>query len=307
MKEIKEIFRKHEIKLMASLAVILFVGLVASIILAPREVKEPKQASAEEHVSKVAFDEVSIKAQAAYVYDLRSGQALFEKNADRRLPLASLTKVMSALVAEKASAKDEEIVIDRRALALEGDSGLKPGQKWSLKTLLDYSLVSSSNDGMAAIALAVEKTDKGFVGEMNRTADELGMKNTYYFNETGLDQSATTSGAYGTARDIATLFSYIIQKYPVLLDATTKKEIAGRTLDGEAYLAKNTDGIVTEIPGIIASKTGYTALAGGNLAIAFDPEVGRPIIIVVLGSTEEGRFQDVQRLMAATLQSLNSK
>jgi len=160
---------------------------------------------------------------------------------------------------------------------------------------------------MAAVALALETPDKSFVGEMNKEADNLGMKNTYYFNETGLDQSATTSGAYGSAQDVATLFAHIIEHEPALLTATTKKEISGQTLDGAFYVATNTDGIVNQIPGVIGSKTGYTSLAGGNLVIAFDPEIGRPIVICVLGSTEQGRFEDVKTLTAATLKSLNGQ
>ncbi|MES2214373.1 MAG: hypothetical protein V4465_03250, partial [Patescibacteria group bacterium] len=99
----------------------------------------------------------------------------------------------------------------------------------------------------------------------------------------------------------------ILRTHPELLDATRNEIVRTTSLDNQIHTAHNTDTIVANIPGIKASKTGFTDLAGGNLVVAFDPELGRPIIISVLGSTAEERFSDVQRLVDATFKTLSEE
>jgi D-alanyl-D-alanine carboxypeptidase len=85
------------------------------------------------------------------------------------------------------------------------------------------------------------------------------------------------------------------------MEATTYDSLQFSSLDGVAYLAENTNIIAKTVPGLLASKTGYTDLAGGNLAIAFDAGLAHPVIVVVLGSSQEGRFTDVEKLIAASV------
>src|SRR3990167_2823879 len=262
-------------------------------------------------VTRSVFPIVNIGAKAAYVYDIRTKTVLFAKNENTRLPLASLTKVMSALVAQDLSPLYGTVVVSSEALTAEGDSGLIQDEKWSLKDILDFSLLTSSNDGMRAVALSLgalssaqaspEEIINDFVGEMNRKASELGLKNTYFWNETGLDESDLKGGAYGTARDMSTLLEYALINYPEMFAATRESVGAFQSLDNHRHVAKNTNGLATEIPGLLASKTGYTNTAGGNLVIAFDPELGRPIIVSILGSSEQGRFEDVHILVRAVM------
>jgi len=252
------------------------------------------------------YENLNLTAKSIFVFDVRANKVLFSKNPDERLPLASITKVMTALVAKSMESKKDTVTISQEAIRAEGDSGFKVGEKWSLENLLDFLLTSSSNDGATAVALAFG-AKKDFINLMNKKADELGMLNTYYFNETGVDlpaqsgESVPKGGAYGTARDTATLFAFILKNYPSLLSATTKAESDISSLNKINHVARNTDLIAENIPGIKGSKTGFTDLAGGNLVIAFDPELGRPIIISVLGSTAEARFTDVEKLVEATL------
>jgi len=246
--------------------------------------------------------DINITAKAAYVLDSRTGKVLYSKNEDTRLPLASLAKVMSALVASQLASEDTNIVISDEAIKAEGDAGLLVGEKWRLKDLIDFSLVSSANDGMAAIALSFGD----FVSQMNKEADKLGMANTYFFNETGLDEAVDKSGAYGSAKDMVTLFDYILKNRPTLLSATKETEVTFFSLNGLAHIARNTDTIIHLVPSVIASKTGTTILAGGNLILAFDPEIGRPIIIALLGSTESGRFEDMLILVRASMESVRN-
>ena len=263
-----------------------------------------KQDGGEDFKVAAKFPTVEIEAKSAYVYDARTQTVLFAHNENTRLPLASLTKVMSALVATEATDGSSTVTVDPLALKTEGDSGLRPGEKWSLKKLLDFSLITSSNDGIATVALAV---GPNFVQKMNNKASELDLKNTYYWNATGLDESEVKGGAYSTAQDVAALMNYVVSYYPQTLEATREESASVTSLDNHPHLAKNTNTLVNQIPGLIASKTGYTETAGGNLAFVFDPELGRPIVVVILGSSAEGRFLDAEKLVKATLSYLNSK
>ncbi len=260
-------------------------------------------------------------AKAAYVYDPETGDVLFARSAELQLPLASLTKLMTALVASNKLADNDTVVINDAALREDGASGLEGGERWSFKKLLGFTLVSSSNDGAHALASAAGATllltpqaqasDKEsvdtFVANMNAEAKRLGMSQTYFLNPTGLDESVGQSGAYGSADDIAHLMAYILKAKPELLSATPATKLVTTDQNGEVKTVKNTNTAIGDFPGLIASKTGYTDLAGGNLAIAFDAGLAHPIIIVVLGSTEEGRFIDAKTLLDATLVQMGKR
>jgi D-alanyl-D-alanine carboxypeptidase len=126
----------------------------------------------------------------------------------------------------------------------------------------------------------------------------------HFTNETGLDEK-DASGGYGTARDMAYLIAWALHNDPHLFEATTEESASFTSLSDKTHIAKNTDEIVNKIPSLIASKTGYTELAGGNLAIAFDAGLQRPIVVVVLGSSIEGRFKDVETLVQASFEYLS--
>jgi D-alanyl-D-alanine carboxypeptidase (penicillin-binding protein 5/6) len=306
---------KREVTFFVVLVMILFALLGATYFVGDKVIRADLAEPAKVVVNP--FDSVTLTAKAAYVLDVRTGKVLFEKNSDDILPLASLTKVMTALVATTLAGPTQTITITKEAIDTEGDSGLQVGEKWSLKNLLDFSLASSSNDGARAIALSLgdlgdlnstsaSSSENNFIKDMNAEAKKIGMNQTYYINDTGLDQSTVQGGAYGTAKNMAMLFNYILKNYPNMMEATREASFQIASESGIMHTAINTDAIVNSIPGLIASKTGYTDLAGGNLVIAFDPEIGRPIIISVLGSTEDGRFEDVSKLVAASLESLQN-
>ncbi len=256
------------------------------------------------------FLDIKLSATAAFVWDVKEQKMLFGQKDDMVLPLASLTKVMMAVTAVELEPSYTSIAIQKEFLEEEGDSGLFVNEQWNLKDLVDFSLTTSSNDGSRAIASVIGSMHNGtkdiemgrreFINLMNEKAQKIGLKKTYFTNEDGLDTNETLGGAYGTAHEMALLFEYALRNYPDLMDSTrySRKEI---TSDSNiVHVAENTNNSVDKIPGIIASKTGYTSLAGGNLVITFDPQLGRPIIISVLGSTPEGRFADVETLINAS-------
>jgi serine-type D-Ala-D-Ala carboxypeptidase (penicillin-binding protein 5/6) len=315
-----------ELKFLGALGLIALGLFISSQILGVRI--ERGDHSTPTSPAKV-FPSISIIAKAAYVYDLSREEAIYSHNEAVPMPLASLTKIMAALVAKESAPDYSVITIDSEALKARGDSGLYSGEKWLLKDLLDFSLVTSSNDGMRAIALALgalshsdstpEEIATDFVRMMNEKALEIGLENTYFYNETGLDfldvgddlvkrdEERNLPGAYGSAKDVASILRYILFNHSSMLEATRTANIIFYSLDNREHLARNTNKIINELPGLIGSKTGFTGMAGGNLMVVFDPEIGRPIIVVVLGSTPEGRFEDVLKLVNATMEYITAE
>lgn len=257
-----------------------------------------------------AFAEVPLRARAAVVYDASSDVMLYEKDANTPLPLASVTKIASALVLKDALVGIPRVTIHPEALKTEGDSGLSPHELWDTDDLLSFSLVVSSNDGMETLQSSAEEVHgDSLVARMNAYAHDAGWKSFSFENTTGLDilneaGMPVTPSAEGSARDVARLFAHALMRYPALYEATAEDAHNYILPDGTIHTAKNTNIARGVMPGLVASKTGYTDLAGGNLAIAFEPEPGRRIIIVVLGSTIEDRFTDVETLVARTLEHL---
>ncbi len=259
--------------------------------------------SSKVHTPENPFKDAKIAARSAFVWDVKAQRVLFNKNADEKLPLASITKLMTALVAYELLDDSSTINISVDAIRTDGDSGFRDGETFSLKDLSDMVLVSSSNDGAVALGAAAANAvgsnvdpDKLFVEAMNLRAAELGLTNTRFKNMTGLDVSPTEAGAYSTARDVALLMEYIITKHPNVTTLTTMESGRVYNESGDYHELENTNSTVNEIDGLLASKTGYTELAGGNLAIAFEAGLNRPIVIVVLGSTFNDRFIDVLAL-----------
>jgi len=256
--------------------------------------------------SNAPFSALRITGKSAYVWDVSNQKALYKKNESQVLPLASVTKLMTALVAQEILDTKEPITIDSLSIKQDGDSGLREGEVFDRLTLSDLVLMSSSNDGAFALASAAgnvlvpEKGADAFVRAMNVRAKEIGLSETNYKNPTGLDISENESGANGSARDMAFLMEYIVQNQPDILSFTTEHTMRIKSENGEYHNAENTNVYTNKIPGLIGSKTGYTRLAGGNLVIAFNVGLDRPIIAVVLGSTQQERFTDILKLVKET-------
>ncbi len=243
---------------------------------------------------------IDLIAKSAIVYDVQSARVLYQKNADVPMPLASITKLVTALVADKKVKPTTVLRVDPTALQTEGDSGLIAGDTWRERDLSDFMLTMSSNDAASVFANSV-MSKREFINTMNALVKQMGLSSMVLFNESGLDIDKKTPGARGSARDIAMLLAYISVVDPSLLEATTKEAFNSVSDTGRAYKVVNTNKIVNDIPGLIGGKTGYTDLAGGNLAVVFDAGVGHYIVVVVLGSTQDGRFGDVLKLVNAVL------
>ncbi len=291
------------------LSVLAMIGVFAFLFLAPTTKQATAIAPIELSASVLSAtlptplqETVEITAGAAYVLDVANGFALYEKNASAQLPLASVTKTAVAFLAGHYLANTEYIYISDTAVATEGESYMQAGDTWKTQDLIDFTLITSSNDGAAALAEAIEEVSKAPIDVLlNELAKEIGLSQTYFLNETGLDENLTLSGSYGSAKDMALLFEHIYKNDPRVLEASSVSSAVFYNTDGVKYEANNTNEAIKDLPGILFSKTGFTALAGGNLVVLTEIEPGHPLIISVLNSTVGGRFTDVVELSRAIL------
>lgn len=268
--------------------------------------------SPEINITVDTFADITLEARAAYVYDLATKEVIFSRNEDERLPLASITKLMTALVARSGVGGSAVVTLTQDDLSLEGDAGLHPGERWRMEDLLEMMLLVSSNDAAHAIAGFVgsggqssgnmNTARENFIQKMNTSAQELGFTTMEFSNETGLDhEGKTRNGGYGSAREVAVLISALWKNYPEVIEITAQKDAHIFSQDAIDHDLINTNEITGRIPGLIASKTGYTDLTGGNLAIIFDIGINHPVVAVVLGSSYKGRFDDMVKIVSAVL------
>ncbi len=294
--------------------VVIFLILVLSFFY----IKDKKEKSIfvltnQEITEKEKFDYDSVlntvEAKSYYVYDILNKKNIFSKNEHEQLPLASITKLMSGFVVLDIVPETSVVTVSRNDILQEGDSGLLLNEKWRLKDLLEYTLITSSNDGMHAISSLLddysEINSKNTVELMNERASFLGLNDTYFVNTTGLDVDKEKSGAYSSAYDVSILLEKILTNNPKLFLNTDKTSESFMSLSKIKHTAINTNLSINQIPNLIASKTGFTNLAGGNLAVIFDAGFMHPIAIVVLGSSIEGRFSDVVKLSEMALKKLS--
>ncbi|MFC1751562.1 D-alanyl-D-alanine carboxypeptidase family protein [Patescibacteria group bacterium] len=236
-----------------------------------------------------------IIAEAGCVFDLLKKEYLYEKNINAQLPLASITKLMTAVIAKENLFDSTLINISKEALAQDGNSGLLLEESWNLDDIIDVMLVASVNDAAYAIASSLRSglapNDTLFVKFMNDKARELSLNQTYYLNATGLDLSDSTAGALGSCKNTVELVKYITHNHPEILEVTSNEKL----VYGDREFT-NTNKLLGKLPAIYGGKTGFDDLAGGNLVIVVDKSIHHPLIIAVLGSTINERFEDVEKL-----------
>lgn len=278
--------------------------------------KEGQVAAAAAEVSD-AFAGISLEAQAAIVIDVRSGEVLYEKNSNAQLPLASLTKVPLALAVSEVLSLENVLTIPYDTAFTEGGQRLLKGEEWKVQDILHFTLIASSNEGAEILAAAADARIRALYPDappstaalwrMNDLVKGLGLSSMYFFNVSGLDASATQAGAYGSAHDVAQLFIYAAQARPDVFAGTTKDDLLLVDENGETTAAFNTNEILGSIPGLMMGKTGYTDLAGANLAIVFDAGLSQPVAAVVMHSSPTGRFTDMRLLVERTLEAISQK
>jgi D-alanyl-D-alanine carboxypeptidase (penicillin-binding protein 5/6) len=240
----------------------------------------------------VAQEPPSFRARAAIVADGATGEILFEHNADRRVPIASITKIMTALVTLEQSRPAERVTVRGRAPSIgESTIHLRVGEHMSVRDLLAAALVQSAND--AAFALAAHVGDgkvQTFVQLMNERAAELGLDDTRFVRPDGLD----VSGHYSTARDVLDLSREAMER-PVFRRIVRMR--GGRIAGNRSLYAWNDLLRTGSFPGIIGIKTGHTDAARWSQVAAAKRE-GVTLYAVLLGSpTRAKRNRDLAELL----------
>lgn len=231
-----------------------------------------------------------ISAQTAILIEANSGETLYEKNPDQKSYPASITKIMTALLAIENGDLDKKVKVSKNAAGVEGSSiYLEAGEKIKLRDLVYGLMLRSGNDAAIAISEAIGGSKENFVLMMNKKARELGACNTHFANPNGLHDP----DHYTTARDMA-LISMAAMKNPEFKKvAATKSWITDRG-EGKYNYFYNKNKVVYQYEGGTGIKIGYTKAAGRTL-VASSERNGMELICVVMNAPDW--FQDTYRLM----------
>lgn len=261
-----------------------------------------------ESVPADPFTGLHLSGQAAIVVDLSNGHTLYSQKADAELPLASLTKLLTLYGSQHILSANSPVTLSSTSLAQDGEYGFTEGETFLYKDMARLALTASSNDAAEAILEAAETaTGQTAAQFMSGAVRAAGLSHTQASNGTGLDIDTTEAGAYGSARDMAQLAGEFLTTAPDIAKSTTKRSVSVTSATGVAHSLPNTNPDVAALPGLLLSKTGYTDLAGGNLVVVFDAGISHPVAVVVLGSTRDARFTDVEKLMHATLATFRAQ
>lgn len=221
---------------------------------------------------------------------------IYSKNENNILPIASITKLMTALVVfdlKESYNFFQVLPISKEAAFQKGVSILKEGEILTVESLLYITLIESSND--AAFALAQAINEKKFMEIMNLYAKKIGMEKTIFFNSTGLNNNLEN---VSTAYEISLLVKYIKENHSEILEITKKENYDILNPNGIIrHTSKNTNILLSEYPEIIGGKTGWTQSAKGCLVILIDnPNEDGYFINVILGS--DNRFEEMRKLIS---------
>ncbi|MBE6632184.1 MAG: D-alanyl-D-alanine carboxypeptidase [Ruminococcaceae bacterium] len=219
----------------------------------------------------------AVSAEAAVLIDASSGKVLFEKNPRKKLPMASTTKIMTALIALETCEGDAEIRVPREAVGTEGSSVyLTEGEKFSITDLLHALMLESANDAAAALAVHCAGSLDAFAKLMNDKAKALGLSDTHFVNPHGLPDGEHYTTAYDLA--MLTSFAYEVDGFNEIV-STYRYECGGRLFINHNRLLKSYEGC-------IGVKTGYTKASGRCLVSAAERD-GLRLIAVTLNAPSD--------------------
>ena len=245
-----------------------------------------------------AEDSLNLDSESAILIDEVSGKVLYEKNPDAKLPMASMTKIMSMLlIMEKiesgALKYDDKVIISKNASGMGGSQVfLQEGEEYKVEALLKCISVSSANDAVVAMAEKISGSVESFVNLMNEKAKELGLANTKFANPHGLD----AENHYSSARDMSKLARELL-KHKDILKFTSIYEDYLTKPDGSQVWLVNTNRLVRFYDGVDGLKTGYTTEAGYCLTATAKKNDLRLISVVMKSSSGDARSKDTATLL----------
>ncbi len=264
-------FRMGVISMFRKTVLPLFLAVIFLLFAAPARADVP---------DCVPFE---VNAESAVLMEMSTGTVLYAKNADRALPPASVTKIMTLLLfMEEVDAGnialDEEITVSEYAASMGGSQVyLEAGETMTAEELLKCVIIASANDAAVTLAEKVAGSEEAFVARMNKRAEELGMANTHFENVTGLDDTAVKH--LTSAYDIALMSKALLAHETITKYSTIWMD----SIRGGAFGLTNTNRLVRFYPGITGLKTGSTSKAGFCMSATAKRD-GMHLIAVVMGS-----------------------
>jgi D-alanyl-D-alanine carboxypeptidase (penicillin-binding protein 5/6) len=279
-----------------------FLLLAGCLVVSQEEVPCLQEVQARSQVEsartpQLVFDEAStevlVTAEAALVWDRATGQLLYEREAETKRPVASLSKLLTLVVARQLVMPEEVVLITAEAVAMQSKGAnikLPLGEQVTARQLFEAALVPSANDAAVALAVAASGSEEAFVEIANAQAKVLGLSATQLSNATGLSGGEQ----FSTAQDIRRLLEVA---YADNLLRPSLRAVKGVliTQQGNRRPYVSTNKLLGTYLPILAAKTGYTVESGQNLAVFTVGPAEREIGVVVLGS--EDRFQDSKVLV----------
>lgn len=281
-------------KIVFGLILILVLSLMPSNLLLAE-----KQADKKTQNTQAVID---IESPSALLMELNSGQILFEKDGDTARRPASVTKIMTMLLAFEALdsgqlSLDSMVTVSEHAASMGGSQVfLEVNEQQTVQDILKCMIVSSANDAAVAMGETIAGSEEAFVQMMNDRAKELGMENTNFVNACGLE----AEGHVMSAKDIAILSRELLLHHPEVLEYSTiwMDTITHKTNKGESEFGlANTNKFLKKYEGANGLKTGYTSVAGFSMS-ATATRNGTTLIAVVMGSeTKDMRYSDAAKLL----------
>ncbi len=252
------------------------------------------QDTAQENIQSTGEIKVEAKSAISVESNFRGfGEIIFEKDSDEKVPIASLTKLMTAIVVLDNYNLSDVITVSEIADSQDPmKEDVKLGDSMPVESFLDIMLVRSSNKSAYALSEGPGGTpgEQNFVELMNQKAGDLGLKNTFFADPTGLSPENIS-----TAIDLEKLAEHILKNYPKIADISRLKEL---DVPGFGKIT-NTDELLGQLPNVVFSKTGFTVEANGCLLLVLNnPENGDYLINIVLGADD--RFLEMQKLISCS-------
>jgi len=246
--------------------------------------------------------EFNVKARSAILQDFHSGKILYEKEADASIYPASMTKIMTAIIAFDLIKSgdlnlDDKFIVSERAwrLSTAGYSSMfiMVGDEVSVENLLRGIIVASGNDACVALAEGIAGTEEEFAIMMTAKAKEIGMENTNFSNSSGINDPNN----YSTVRDVLKMSNYLIKEYPKYYEYFSEKEFTWDRTGGDPITQGNRNPLLYKSLGADGIKTGYLAVEKYSLASSIDRN-GRRLIAVGSGfNTKNARSRESTKIL----------
>jgi D-alanyl-D-alanine carboxypeptidase (penicillin-binding protein 5/6) len=234
---------------------------------------------------------LDIFAPSAILTEVRRGQVLYEKNADERLHISIANKIMTALLVSEQVKLDAPVIISKESVESDGSMMfLQPGEKYRVEDLLYAMMLRSYNDAAKALAEFVGGSIDVFVEMMNKKSEDLGLKDTFFINPTGL----YAEGQYTTARDLSALVRYAITN-PSFSKIFSSKTVVWNGREGKEIIF-NQNTLFWEYDGVDGGKTGYN-FKDKHSAVTTASKSAQRLICIILDAPEEKVFEDSKNLL----------